>query len=363
MIPLLLILLMSCGRENSMRSPKPKQDLRINEIQVIGSHNSYKTAIEPALMSMLMKEDSTTFFALNYSHVNLERQLDLGLRKLELDIVHDPEGGRFASPLGLSLLRQQGIEPQSYDPDSLMYAPGFKVLHVQDLDFRSNCLRLKDCLQEIKTWSDSHPDHIPIAISFNAKTDVIDRPGFVRPLGFGTAAFDSLDAEIKSIIHEDRIIKPDDIRGGYATLEEAALAGNWPKLEESRGKFLFVLDEGPEKRAAYLKGHPNLLGRVMFIDADPGDPAAAFIIFNDPIKHLDSIQSLVKMGYMVRTRADANTLEARVGDLARLQAALKSGAQFISTDYYLDENPFGTRYKAELPNKQNWILNPVLYAN
>ena len=69
------------------------------------------------------------------------------------------------------------------------------------------------------------------------------------------------------------------------------------------------------------------------------------------------------MGYMVRTRADANTLEARVGDLARLQAALKSGAQFISTDYYLDENPFGTRYKAELPNKQNWILNPVLYAN
>ncbi|MEM8892794.1 MAG: Ca2+-dependent phosphoinositide-specific phospholipase C, partial [Bacteroidota bacterium] len=164
-------------------------------------------------------------------------------------------------------------------------------------------------------------------------------------------------------IHEDRIIKPDDIRGGYATLEDAALAGNWPKLEESRGKFLFVLDEGPQKRAVYLKDHPNLLGRVMFVDADPGDPAAAFIIFNDPIKHLDSIQSLVRMGYMVRTRADANTLEARVGDLARLQAALKSGAQFISTDYYLDENPFGTRYKAELPNKQNWILNPVLYAN
>jgi hypothetical protein len=75
--------------------------LRLNEIQVIGSHNSYKEAIKPPLMQQLMVRYSTLFATLDYQHVPLTHQLDLGLRKLEIDVVFDPKGGRFANPLGV----------------------------------------------------------------------------------------------------------------------------------------------------------------------------------------------------------------------------------------------------------------------
>jgi hypothetical protein len=43
----------------------------------------------------------------------------------------------------------------------------------------------------------------------------------------------------------------------------------------------------------------------------------------------------VKAGFMVRTRSDADTKEARTGDKTRFKAAVRSRAQLIATDYYL----------------------------
>ena len=57
-----------------------------------------------------------------------------------------------------------------------MAKPGFKVMHVQDIDFRSSCLTFVDCLRVIKAWSDAHPDHSPILITLNAKDDKSPRP-------------------------------------------------------------------------------------------------------------------------------------------------------------------------------------------
>ena len=37
---------------------------------------------------------------------------------------------------------------------------------------------------------------------------------------------------------------------------------------------------------------------------------------------------------MIRTRSDADTREARTGDKSRFEAAIRSGAQVITTDYY-----------------------------
>jgi hypothetical protein len=51
---------------------------------------------------------------------------------------------------------------------------------------------------------------------------------------------------------------------------------------------------------------------------------------------------------MVRTRADADTREARINDAQRRQAAFASGAQAISTDYYLPTNPFGNAYRVHV---------------
>jgi hypothetical protein len=52
---------------------------------------------------------------------------------------------------------------------------------------------------------------------------------------------------------------------------------------------------------------------------------------------------------MVPTRADADTIEARKGDYGRWEAALQSGAQVISTDYYEADPQLGTGYKVQLP--------------
>src|SRR5215467_1993122 len=79
---------------------------RINQIQVLGSHNSYKKAIDPALFKLLMKTNPEAYSSLEYSHITLREQLDLGMRKLEIDVVYDPKGGMYAKPLGLQMVNQ-----------------------------------------------------------------------------------------------------------------------------------------------------------------------------------------------------------------------------------------------------------------
>lgn len=72
--------------------------------------------------------------ALEYSHLSLEEQLDLGLRSLEIDVVNDPQGGLYAKPRGLTMVADEGLPAgPSYDPDGKMAKPGFKVLHVPDI--------------------------------------------------------------------------------------------------------------------------------------------------------------------------------------------------------------------------------------
>lgn len=339
-------------------------NIRINEIQVIGSHNSYKKAIDPSLMAILTQADSATARSLDYAHVSLTEQLDLGIRKLEIDVFHDPIGGHYANPYGIRLVAEQGLPPgPSYDPHKDMSKPGFKVFHVQDIDFRSTCLTLNACLTEVKKWSDAHPKHIPIVIMIEPKYGVIDREHFVRPKDFTAAAIDSLDNAILNIIPRTRIITPDDVRGQYATLEQAALAKNWPTLGQARGKFLFVYGVKGPKLDLYIKGHPSLTGRIMFANVAPGHPEAAFHFVNNPKRDNKRIQSLVKKGYIIRTRSDSGTKEARSGDTSKREAAFKSGAQIISTDYYLPDKRFGTDYQVKTPGNTVARFNPILHPN
>ncbi len=69
----------------------------------------------------------------------------------------------------------------------------------------------------------------------------------------------------------------------------------------------------------------------MFTTSEPGNSDAAFLVLpnsNDP-----KIPEAVSRGYLVFTRADIDTEDARVGSTARRDAAFRSGAQIISTDY------------------------------
>ena len=61
---------------------------------------------------------------------------------------------------------------------------------------------------------------------------------------------------------------------------------------------------------------------------------AAVFNIQDPRPEEARIKALVAQGFLVRTRTDADTTEARNHDLGRLEASVRSGAQIISTDYY-----------------------------
>ena len=338
--------------------------LRMNQIQAIGSHNSFKEAIASSLMRILRDRDPDTADSLDYEHISLTEQLALGLRQLELDLFYDPEGGRYANPYGITAVKEMDLPfDPPYDPKGKMKKPGFKVLHVQDIDFRSNCLTFKEALEEVYQWSKANPRHTPILITINTKQSVIDQPNFVQPLPFDKQAFDHLDQEILSVFRASELILPDHVRGNYQKLETAITNDQWPTLKASRGKVFFALDAGQEKIDIYKEGHPSLQGRILFVDAKEGQPEAAFRIINDPLENQQYIQDLVLKGYLVRTRADADTKEARTGDKTRLEAALTSGAHFISTDYYLPDSKFGTGYQVQLPTQTPVRFNPNFFLD
>jgi hypothetical protein len=142
-----------------------------------------------------------------------------------------------------------------------------------------------------------------------------------------------LEAEILSVFSWEKIVKPDDVRGEEPNLPEALRKHGWPTLDSVRGKVMFGMDNTGAVRDLYLNDHPALEGRLLFVSVPPTNPAAAWMKENDPVEGLARIQELVKAGFLVRTRADSETAEARVNDTHRRDQALASGAQFISTDY------------------------------
>jgi hypothetical protein len=331
-------------------------DTRISQIQIIGSHNSYKQAIDPRLFKLLQERDSASMSKIDYSHISIVDQLNLGLLNLEIDVYADTQGGRYAHPHGLDWVPGQ----PEYDPQGVMKKPGFKVMHIQDIDFRSHCLTFKQCLEQLKQWSDEHPAHNPVFITMNAKDETSSRPGFTTPEKFTAAVYDALDKEIIDYLGAQYIITPDKVRGKNKTLESAVLKNNWPRLREAQGKFVFILDENGEKRDLYIAGHPSLKDRMLFTNSEPGTPEAAIRIVNNAKQNLANIQDLVKKGYIVRTRADSDTQEARANDRTSFEAALQSGAQIITTDYYQKSTHFNSDYEISFDGGTYFRLNPFL---
>jgi len=335
--------------------------MRLNHVQVLGTHNSYHVEPRPALLQAIASFDPQAAASMEYTHRPLDEQFGLlGIRQVELDVFADPNGGLFAVPLGPIFV--QGY-PDPIKPE--LVAPGLKVLHTQDIDFETRCLTFVSCLQTIKAWSDANPDHLPVMVLVEAHDEAIPSPPglppFTVPVPFGPAALDQIDADIRSVFSDDdQLITPDDVRGHRATLERAVLKDGWPTLKESRGRLLFALDNTDLKRDLYLAGHPSLKGRALFTSSPPGSPESAFVKVNDPIANQEYIAQLVEAGYIVRTRADENTIEARFGLTARRDAALASGAQFVSTDYPEPDPDFPAGYFVEIGDAPNARCNPVL---
>jgi hypothetical protein len=333
--------------------------VHLNQVQVLGSHNSYHIEPVPELIAIYELFDDTAF-ELRYTHGPLEQQFgELGVRQIELDVFADPDGGLYADPKGLRV--RDGFDiPFPSIPE--LVPPGTKVLHIQDLDWDTTCQFFVECLGVVKAWSDANPDHLPIMILVEAKDDVAPDPlnlGFAIPIDFQGPEFDVLDAEIRSVFPPGQLITPDDVRGSFATLRDAVLTRGWPNLSDSRGKVLFGLDNA-SKRFIYQDGHPGLEGRVMFVDAQPDEDAAAFVKVNGPLGNEAFIQDLVTQGFIVRTRSDAGTIEALNDDPTRREAALGSGAQYVSTDYAEpDPRPEFNEFVVSIPDGEPGRCNPI----
>lgn len=369
-------------------------DIKINQIQVLGTHNSYAQPVDSNLLEYANKlteklkskmlegksREELAFFkeyhpndvtlkeSLNYDQPSFDIQLNNGVRSLEIDVYHDPTGNRFINPAGIEYLKSQGQQEFATHNKEGLDQPGYKVLHIADLDFRSKYPTLKIALQNIKTWSDNNPSHIPLFILIEAKDS--SWPLFKNPtqvLKLNEEAFDILDKEILEVIGRDKIITPYDVRANYPTLRDAITNQNWPLVSDARGKFVFMLlpssAGASNEEPIYARNRPNLENRVMFVQSKPTDSFGAFLLIDNAIVRQEDIKEYVKKGYLVRSRSDIDTYEAKVNDKTRAKAAFSSGAQVISTDYLsTDYNPYNTPYYITLPdNKKEVRINPINY--
>jgi hypothetical protein len=280
--------------------------LCFNHLQALGTHNSYHVETIPIP-------------PWHYTRLPLDQQLETeGVRQFELDLHYSAREDRF------------------------------EVYHVVIFDQGTTCRVFTDCLQSLKGWSDAHPGHHPLFVLLETKD-------FSAPISAADYVAD-LEAELLSVWPEERLITPDFVKGDHRDLAEAIETEGWPTLGQLRGKILFVLHDTEELRDEYTYHGESLDGRLMFVESSIGQPFAATLIMNDPIEQFEEIQSAVSAGYLVRTRADSDGDEARNNDTTMRDAALESGAQFVSTDF---PEPTGrSDYYVQMPGGTPSRCNP-----
>ncbi|HEX2046336.1 MAG TPA: Ca2+-dependent phosphoinositide-specific phospholipase C [Acidimicrobiales bacterium] len=285
-VAFVLAVLAACGggEARDREAPRHRLDgtLRLNQIQVRGTHNSYHVA--PAPGPNVTPDRDITQSPLT---VQLERQ---AVRQVELDVHASP-----GAPLA--------------------------VFHLRG-DEGTTCPTLVQCLRELRGWSESRPGHLPVFVLVEPKHE----------LG---APVDGLavDAEVRAVLRPEQLLTPDDVQGAWPSLRQAVREGGWPFLGSTRNRFVFVFTDDVAGRATYTSNETSLGGRAMFVYADPSSPLGAFASVPDARTAASRVASLLRSGYIVRTRADDAGVEARANDLTRAEAALASGAQLVSTDY------------------------------
>lgn len=333
---------------------------RLNQLQVIGTHNSYHIAPHTELRQFLAITSKRLAESIDYTHLPLPDQFaHQGIRQVELDIFLDPKGGHYAKPSARQTLKLLGKNAGD-DPnrDGLLEKPGLKVLHVPDVDYATTVPTFVMALNQIRDWSRQNKNHVPIMVLVELKDSRIPGPPTI-PIAFDENNINTVDDEIRSVFKPDEIFVPDQLRGQMQSLPEAISKIGWPHLDSLRGKIMFALDNEGKIRDLYLKNHGLLNGRAMFVSPpSENHPSAAFFKINDPIRDFDKIQRLVRAGYIVRTRADADTRQARANDPSMRDRALASGAQFVSTDYPVARNNFSD-YRVSLPGNAIARPNPV----
>ncbi|MBQ4833569.1 hypothetical protein J8L70_09990 [Pseudoalteromonas sp. MMG010] len=301
----------------------------LNQFQIIGSHNSYKKMLNPDVKSQLTKLSPNLVTRIDYGHNSIMSQLNSGVRHLEIDVLNDPTGNLYSNPWANKVAKGTIISP--LEKQKLATA-GFKVMHIPDIDVQSDCVLFIDCLTTLKNWSNANEQHFPIVIMLNVKETRSDLVAGPTPLIFTPNDYQLLDKTIKNTL-QALLFTPDDLRHVGLTLNQSVVKHGWPNVDALLGRFIFLFDGNHQQNRDYKHQRPSLKGASMFAHYDTNQNEAAFMIVNNPIKHLHKIQQLVAKGYLVRTRADASLTDDNAQRIKQFNAAKHSGAHIISTDF------------------------------
>lgn len=256
-----------------------EQGVRINEIAVIGTHNSYQTLATPQ-KRLLEKVRSVLSSGEKGGNRNFEmdtytEQLENGVRNLEIDIETVDDGKEIS----------------------------FIVTHSPITDNVSSAYDFAKGLEEIVMWSDNNPNHLPVYLLVEPKKNV-DSINNMKEFSVEYAI------ELDSVIREtlgDRLLTPELVKGEFESLGEMRMADSWPTLKEASGKILVLLHPC-DVTEEYINTDTAISSQAMFPMLrfeDIEKPYASFILDNEPEIAMENNRITVdEKRLMVRTRAD-----------------------------------------------------------
>lgn len=278
--------------------------VRINEIAVLGTHNSYQLLPTPQrrlqqkILNVLYDGKKGTKY--NFEMDTYTVQLEHGIRNLEIDIETVDKNGDV----------------------------NFIVTHHPITDNTSSAYDFAKGLEEIALWSDHNPNHLPVYLLIEPKDEV---PSMGNMQNFSLEYAKELDKITRDVLGH-RLLTPKQIIGDFESLEEMRMADSWPTLKEAAGKIIVLLHPC-DVTEDYINLDPSISSQAIFPVLrfrDVERDCASFILDNEPEEAMDNNKKTVgEKNLMVRTRADSYP---KFSD-ERYDFADNCGSHIITTDY------------------------------
>lgn len=295
------------------------QDIRLNQIQMLATHNSYKKIGVP-LGKFFVGLGTNNFDearALKYGYQTIHEQLSLGIRSMEFD------------------LRLRKTE--------------FELNHVPLVDNSSVAPNFKLALEEIKLYSKYNENHFPIIIIIEIKDDwmILDHALQI----IEEDQLEALDELITNTLGEN-LFQPKDMIVSGLSLKESIDLNGWPAINTLLGKTLIVLHPG-NFTTMYHQMDETLNTQNMFIGLYHHQierDYASFVVHNTPDVGL--IKEMIDMNLIVRTRIDSELNF----DQIRMDDAISSGAQILTSDHTIGRKDIQTKDVIYLDHKKMIIL-------
>lgn len=309
-----------------MRSRFAATILRANDVQTIGTHNSYH--IKPPVA--LAKE-------WRYTHRGLREQLELGVRSLvRFSTI------KLRAPLNQASQTYYDCRLQELDVHYDPIARTFGVYHEPFVDCLSTCGCLTACMREVASWSASNPGHSMLKVVVEPKFNI---DAFNPYQGAeGTAHMRALQNHLMAVWPADKVLTPAMVQGDAPTMRDAIRSCGWPSDHETRGHAMFILDAWTENADAgvALRALPEH-ERLFFIrgsDADAIQDDVAVVELSscecratmDADACATDTKRLVSDGYIVRAAMNVAACVAR-NTTALEVGMLHAGVQILATDF------------------------------